>query len=738
MKDKDLEKKSIPVLDMSCASCAMHVENKVKKCQGVKDASVNFANNSLNVTFDPSEISLEKLKSEVQSIGYDLIIEESDSREKQEKAERKHYKDLKLKTIWAWILSVPLMIFGMWLMHIPYIEWVEMALCFIILAFLGQSFFVNAWKQLLHKSMNMDTLVSMSTSIAFLFSVVNTVNPSLLAIGGQSHVYYDAAGMIIAFVLLGKLLEARAKSSTGSAIKKLMGLQPKTAHLATADGGEKEVSISDLKIGDLINVRPGEKIPVDGFIESGSSFVDESMITGEPIPVEKKTGTKVLAGTINQKGAFVLKASQVGGTTVLAQIILMVQEAQGSKAPVQRIVDKAASIFVPTVIVLAVITFILWILFGGSDDLIEAFTSAVSVLVIACPCALGLATPTALMVGIGKGAEHHILIKDAVALEEMRKIDCVVLDKTGTITEGKPRVTSIDWFGDDNEKNQSILLATEMKSEHPLAEAITEYLAQRVKPFTLDHFESVTGKGVRTIIDGVIYWAGSRSYLESFDVALTDTQIQEIVDLEEKGKSVIFFGKDTELLSVIAISDTIKPTSRKAIETLKKMGIDVYMLTGDAKRTSAVIARELNLTNFQAETLPSDKEDFIIGLQNSGKHVAMVGDGINDSQALARANVSIAMGKGTDIAMDIAMVTLMTSDLMLLPKAFTLSQKTVKFIYQNLFWASIYNLISIPLAAGVLFLFGGPLLNPMIASAAMAFSSVSVVLNSLRLKLAKI
>ncbi|MEG1615728.1 MAG: heavy metal translocating P-type ATPase [Bacteroidales bacterium] len=734
---KELEKKSIPVLEMTCASCATNVEGHVQKLKGVKAANVNFASNTLNITYDPQEVSLEKLKNEVQSIGYDLIIEDEDALEKQEQSEHKHYRELRIKTIGAWALSIPLVIFGMFLMHLPGVQWIELALCVPILVFFGTSFYVNAWKQLKHRKANMDTLVALSTLIAFLFSLFNTLYPEFWTNRGlEPHVYYEAAGVIIAFVLLGKLLEERAKSSTSSAIKKLIGLQPKTARRIDEEG-EKDVPIALLKKGDKVSVRPGEKIPVDGIVVSGTSAVDESMISGEPIPVEKKAGDKVLTGTINQKGSFVMEATQVGGETVLAQIIRMVQEAQGSKAPVQRIVDKAAGIFVPVVIVLAVITFAVWMAFGGTSNLSYAILSAVSVLVIACPCALGLATPTALMVGIGKGAQNHILIKDAVALEEMRKINCVVLDKTGTITEGKPNVTNLEWTAPESDRNRSILLAMEMKSEHPLANAISESLIG-ITPFPLPDFESETGKGVRSVIDGAVYWVGSKGYLESFGIQLSETQKNSRRQWEEEAKSVVFFGCDNHLLAMIAIADTIKSTSAAAIRELQKQGIEVHMLTGDAKLTAEAIARELGLTHYEAQMLPSDKEKYIVELQDKGMRVAMVGDGINDSQALARANVSIAMGKGTDIAMDIAMVTLMTSDLMLLPKTFILSGKTVRLIYQNLFWASIYNLISIPLAAGVLWLFGGPLLNPMIASAAMAFSSVSVVLNSLRLKWSKI
>ncbi|MEG0993226.1 MAG: heavy metal translocating P-type ATPase [Bacteroidales bacterium] len=729
--------KNLPVLEMSCASCAVNVEEHVRKLAGVKSASVNFASNTLQVEFDPKKITLQQLQQEVRSIGYDLIVEDENAVEKQEASEQKHYHELKIKTIGAWLVAIPLMIMGMFFMQIDWLKWVEMALCLPFLFYFGASFFVNAWKQLKHKKANMDTLVALSTAIAFLFSLFNTVYPEFWTHRGlEAHVYYEAAAVIIAFILLGKLLEARAKSNTSSAIRKLMGLQPKTARVVV-NGEEKEVPIASIKPGDIVAVRPGEKIPVDGMVKSGYSFVDESMITGEPIPVEKKADDKVIAGTINQKGAFTLEATEVGADTLLARIIRMVQEAQGSKAPVQRIVDKVAGIFVPIVIGLAILTFIIWIIFGGVGSLSYAILSAVSVLVIACPCALGLATPTALMVGIGKGAEHHILIKDAVALEKMRSINCIVLDKTGTLTEGMPRVSDILWVVPENEHDKSILLASEQKSEHPLAEAIVTYLSDKATPYPITSFDSITGKGIQTEVEGNLFWTGSRNLLESNHCELTEEQKEQIHTWQEAGKSVVFFGENNRLIAIIAIADMLKATTAEAIKQLKAMQIEVHMLTGDATRTAAALAETLNIEHFKAEVLPDDKEAYIMELQAAGKKVAMVGDGINDSQALARADVSIAMGKGTDIAMDIAMVTLITSDLLLLPKTFTLSKKTVRLIYQNLFWASIYNLISIPLAAGILFLVGGPLLNPMIASGAMAFSSVSVVLNSLRLKWSK-
>ncbi|WP_321517289.1 heavy metal translocating P-type ATPase [uncultured Bacteroides sp.] len=736
---KKIENKIYPVLNMHCAGCANNVEKTVNALPGVEKGAVNLAANSLSIEFDRLVLSPEALQKAVRDAGYDLIIEEENAVEIQEKEQRKAYKTLKLKTIGAWIFVIPMMSISMLFMDRPHAHEIMLALALPVMLFSGNSFYINAWKQLKLGRSNMDTLVALSTSIAFIFSVFNTFFPEFWTSRGlEPHVYYEAATMIIAFVLIGKLLEEKAKGNTSSAIKKLMGLQPKTARIIK-DGNEETVLISLLQVNDLISVHPGEQIPVDGTVHEGSSFVDESMITGEPIAVEKNFGDQVLAGTINQKGAFVLKAAKVGKETVLANIIRMVQEAQGSKAPVQRIVDRVTGIFVPVVLALSILTFIVWISFGGVGYFSHALLSAVSVLVIACPCALGLATPTALMVGIGKGASNHILIKDAVALEQMRKVNTVVLDKTGTLTEGRPTVSDWLWENDGNQQEKEILLAAELKSEHPLATAIVDELQlQDIAPAVLSSFESITGKGIQVNCEGSVYWAGSQKLLTEYAASVSEHLHTNIEQYQSQGKSVVYFGRGNTLLSVIAISDKVKPTSIEAVKALSEMGIKVCMLTGDGEATASAVAKELGLTDFKAEALPKDKEDFVKQLQAEGRIVAMVGDGINDSQALARADVSIAMGKGTDIAMDVAMVTLITSDLLLLPKAFKLSKQTVQLIHQNLFWAFIYNLIGIPIAAGVLYIFGGMLLNPMIASAAMACSSVSVVMNSLSLNWKKL
>lgn len=735
---RETETKVLPVLEMSCAVCAGNVESTVQALSGVEKASVNFAAGTLTVTYNPSVITLEVMQAAVQAAGYDLIVEAEDPVAMQEEKARMHYKILRRNTIGAWTLSIPLALLGMVFMHVPFGNWIMMVLALAIMIFFGRSFYVNGVRHALKGKANMDTLVALSTSIAFLFSLFNTLYPGFwLGKGLEPHVYYEASGVIIAFVLLGKLMEERARNSTSSAIKGLMGLQPKTARLVT-DGREEEVPISNLQVGNVVSVRPGEKIPVDGTLLQGSSSVDESMLSGEPIPVEKNAGDRVLAGTINQKGAFTMEATSVGGTTVLAQIVQMVQSAQGSKAPVQRIVDKISGIFVPVVVLLSFLTFVCWLVIGGESYFSYALLSAVSVLVIACPCALGLATPTALMVGMGKGAEQHILIKDAFALENLCKVDTVVLDKTGTLTEGVPVVTDSYWISDDNIRYLDVLYTAEQKSEHPLASAILCWLEESgAKVCEAENFESLTGRGVRIQVEGVTYWVGSQGLLDIFQAGIPEKVRKQIGQWQEDGQSVVFYGQETRLLAVLAISDRIKPTSAEAVKELKKQGIEVHLLTGDGVRTAERVAATLDIGYYKAEVMPNDKEEYIISLQQQGKKVAMVGDGINDSQALARADVSIAMGKGTDIAMDVAMVTLITSDLLLLPGAIRLSKQTVRLIYQNLFWAFIYNVIGIPLAAGVLFPINGLLLNPMLASAAMAFSSVSVVLNSLRLKFMK-
>ncbi|GAB6394687.1 MAG: copper-translocating P-type ATPase [Bacteroidales bacterium] len=733
---KNTETHTLPVLGMGCAACAVNVENAVKRQRGVTAASVNYAAGVLTVAFRPTVVSLQGIQTAVKAAGYDLITEEADADAVRDAAEQKHYRNLKQRTAGAWLLTIPLLLYAMAFMHSPCAHWIMMVLSLAILTLCGYSFYINGMRNALHGTPNMDTLVALSTAIAFLFSLFNTLYPQFwMRQGLEAHVYYEAAGGVVAFVLLGKTLEAKAKNGTLSAIRGLMSLQPKTAR-RLADGKEEEVAVAVLRIGDVISVRPGERVPVDGVVENGFSSVDESLLSGEALPVEKGRGDKIWAGSINQKGAFTLKAVGTGKATALAQIIRMVQEAQGSKAPVQRRVDRISRFFVPAVAAASALTFIVWLMAGGLHCFPHALLSAVSVLVIACPCALGLAVPAALTVGIGKAARQHILIKDAFALENLCKIDTVVLDKTGTLTAGVPEVNGAYWVTESDSRYLNILYTAETKSEHPLASAVTRWAkaagASLLEP---DGFESVPGYGVRINMGKKIYWAGNRRLLAAFRAAVPPEADELLSQWEQKGNGIIYYGCGQALLAVLAVSDAIKPTSLPAVEGLKSMGIDLRLLTGDTARSAAAVAERLNIDCVAAGVLPGDKENYIKALQAAGRKVAMVGDGINDSPALAAADVSIAMGKGADIAMNVAMVTLMTADLTALPLAIRLSKQTVRLLKQNLFWAFVFNLVGIPLAAGVLFPVNGLLLNPMIAGAAMAFSSVAVVCNSLRLQL---
>ena len=638
-------KKTIPVIGMACSACSANIEKKLNSLNGITSASVSLPSRSALVDFNPDEVSLTDMKAAINAIGYDLVIEEGRSAVE---IEKRAYTLLKRKAILSWIFAVGVMAISMHWINLGNNNTSNQVALLVALGnmlYCGKQFYVSAWKQLKNGLANMDTLVALSTLIAFLFSVFNTFwGESVWSSRGIVwHTYYDASVMIITFVLTGKLLEEKAKDGTASSIREMMGMTPKTAHIVDGDKVE-EVPISTIEVGDLLEVRTGEKVPVDGevvwaesFMTPNAAYIDESMITGEPNPAKKEKGDRVLAGTIPNQGKLRMRARQIGKDTMLAQIIRMVQEAQGSKAPVQRIVDKAALVFVPVVSTIALVTFLAWWIIGGNAYLPQAILSAIAVLVIACPCAMGLATPTALMVGIGKAAEEQILIKDASALENLRKINALVTDKTGTLTIPNK---NIDFTKSDN------------------------------------------------------------------------------LALEER--------------------ETLKPNAREAMETLQKNGVEVYMMSGDKEEAAKYWAEKAGIKHYQSKVLPQDKESLVRRLQAEGKHVAMVGDGINDTQALALADVSIAIGKGTDVAMDVAQITLMGDDLRTLPEALQLSRRTVRMIWENLFWAFIYNIVCIPLAAGVLYLFGIDWqITPSWASALMAFSSVSVVLNSLRLKLMK-
>jgi P-type Cu2+ transporter len=728
-------KKTFPVLEMSCASCAVSVESIIKSQKGVVDASVNFATASVVVEYDESNITANEIQEAVQSVGFGLMIEnKSNENQEIDDINSRKLNELKRRTFWAGLLSFPVVVIGMFFMDMPFANEIMWVLSTPVILWFGQGFFINAWKQAQHRSANMDTLVALGTGVAYIFSVFNTLFPDFwIERGMHGHVYFEAAAVIITFILLGKVLEERAKGKTSSAIKKLMGLQPDTVTVMNDNGQQMVVPIENVNKGDIIMVKPGERIAVDGEVISGNSYVDESMLSGEPVAVHKSGKEKVYSGTINQKGSFLFRAEKVGSETRLAHIISMVQSAQGSKAPVQKLVDRIAGIFVPIVIVIALFSFGVWIVFGGVNGFTIGLISLATVLVIACPCALGLATPTAIMVGVGKGAENGILIKDAESLEIAKNVTAVVLDKTGTITEGKPVVTNIEWLN-NNDSLKEILLGIEKQSEHPLADAVVNHFESLTSAPVTD-FESITGKGAKARAEGITYFAGNQKLLSENNIIVPEQLLQKAAAWSKESKTVIWFADSNAVLAVIAIADKIKDTSADAVKRMQQMGIEVYMLTGDNETTAKSIALQTGISHYKAEVLPEQKAEFIKKLQSNGKVVAMVGDGINDSAALAQADVSIAMGKGSDIAMDVAKMTIISSDLNKIPTAIGLSRQTVRTIRQNLFWAFIYNIIGIPIAAGILFPLNGFLLDPMIAGAAMAFSSVSVVSNSLRLKL---
>ena len=727
----EIKKETFPVLGMSCASCAARVDKTLNGQPGVQEASVNYAAATAQVVYDADQCSPLVLKAAVQQAGYDLLVEtENDITDEAEKAHAARYESLKKRTLWAIVLAVPIMVLSMAFMHVGWVNYVVWLLSTPVVFVLGRGFFVSAWKQLKHGTCNMDTLVALSTGIAYLFSLFNLFFPQFwLARGIEPHVYFEASSVIIAFILLGRLLEERAKRNTSAAIRKLMGLQPKTVTVWTSEG-ERILPITAIRQGDTVVVKPGERIAVDGVVSEGQSYVDESMLSGEPVPVRKQKDAKVYAGTINQKGAFRFVADKIGQDTLLAQIIRMVQDAQGSKAPVQKLVDKIAAVFVPTIIIVALVAFVAWNLLAAENGFTHGLLAMVTVLIIACPCALGLATPTALMVGIGKGAENGILIKDAESLEVARKVDTVVLDKTGTLTEGHPQVTDAIWL---EEEAKHILYSLEKSSEHPLAEAVVKYL-KNIPGRDVKNFGVLSGKGVEGYIEGKKYYAGNLTLLQEKGIVLGEALKKKAESWTSEAKTVIALADEQKALGVLAITDRLKPTTVQAIEELHKQGIEVWMLTGDQPEAAREVAKQVGIAHYQAGVLPQEKATFVQTLQAKGKKVAMVGDGINDSAALAQADLSIAMGQGSDIAMDTAMVTILSSDLVKISETIRLSQLTVRTIQQNLFWAFFYNLIGVPIAAGVLYPINGFLLNPMIGGAAMAFSSVSVVTNSLRLR----
>jgi len=720
----------LKISGMSCAACSARIEKRLNGMEGIQKAAVNLASEKAVVEYDSSKIKVSDIIKAVEALGYSAERAEEVSADREKEQREKEIKRLRLELTVSAVLTSPLL-FAMVLMlinadipifHNPYFQ---LAFATPVQFIIGFRFYKHAFYALRAKSANMDVLIAMGTTAAYFFSVYNAFFAPMDFGSMMKELYFEAGAVIITLILLGKYLEAVAKGKTSDAIKKLMGLQAKTARVVR-DGKEGDIPIEEVKAGDIIIVRPGEKVPVDGRILEGNSSIDESMLTGESLPAEKKAGDYVIGATINKFGTFRFEATKVGKDTALSQIIKMVEDAQGSKAPIQKIADRVAGVFVPAVIAIALVTFLVWYLVTG--DFAAAIISAVSVLVIACPCALGLATPTAIMVGTGKGAENGILIKGGEYLETTYKLDTVVLDKTGTITKGKPEVTDIITVGGMSE-NEVLRLAAiaEKSSEHPLGAAIYEKGKDQFGTLPdPEQFEAIPGRGIMAVVGGRQIHIGTRMLMQELnaDIGQAETAAGK---LEDEGKTAMLMAADGRLEAVIAVADTLKESSKEAISELKKMGIEVYMITGDNKRTAAAIARQVGIDNVLAEVLPENKAEEVEKLKRRGKKVAMVGDGINDAPALATADIGMAMGTGTDVAIEAADITLMRGDLKTIPAAIRLSRRTMRKIKQNLFWAFIYNIIGIPFAA-----FG--LLNPMIAGGAMAFSSVSVVTNSLSLK----
>lgn len=734
----------MPIGGMTCAACVRAVEKAIGKLDGVSDVSVNLATGKAKIVYDPSKVRLSRIREAVTKAGYEPLELESPNQADYDKARREsEIKNLRIKLIVSAVFTLPLFYIAMGHMvglplpmiidphHSP-LNFGLIQLMLVIPAMAaGYRFYTVGFSRLIRREPNMDSLIAVGTAAAFLYGVYAVIQ----IMNGNHHysddLYFETTGVIITLILLGKLLESVARGRTSEAIKKLMGLAPKTA-VVIQDGKETVIPVEEVEVGDIILVKPGEKIPVDGEVVEGRTSVDESMLTGESIPVEKNPGDKVVGATLNKNGTIRFRATKVGRDTTLAQIIKLVEEAQGSKAPIAKMADVIAGYFVPIVMSIAVIAGLAWLISGQS--FVFSMTIFISVLVIACPCALGLATPTAIMVGTGKGAEHGVLIKSGEALETAHKIDTVVFDKTGTVTEGKPVVTDIITTGTVGETELLQLAASAEKgSEHPLGEAIVNSAAERkLEPEAVESFEAIPGQGIEAVIKGRSMLLGNKKLMDNRGIEIT---LQEESDsLAEEGKTPMFIAIDGKLAGIIAVADVMKANSRKAIEALHMMGIEVVMITGDNKRTAAAIARQAGIDRVLAEVLPQDKANEISKLQGEGKKVAMVGDGINDAPALAQADIGIAIGSGTDVAMESADIVLMRSDLMDVPTAIRLSKRTIRNIKQNLFWAFAYNTAGIPIAAGLLYLFGGPLLNPMIAAGAMAFSSVSVVSNALRLR----
>lgn len=728
----DIVSAIFPVLNMACAACSAAVEKTLQQQRGVIEATVNLVAAQAHVTYHADVTSPRKLAKAVKKAGFILVESNDTNTDVVAGYQRDKARHWRIRTIGGLVFLLPLMVLSMSMPAIPYLHYILWALATPVLFVSGWEFFKGAYRQVVNGRANMDTLVAVSTSVAYIFSVFNTLFPQfLLQHNLQPHVYFEASAGIIVFVSLGKMLEERAKAHTTTVISRLMGLQPSQVHRVDVDGNTTIVPIATVVEGDMLLALPGERIAVDGVVCKGMSYVDESMLTGEPVPVFKSDGDALYCGTLNGKSPLYYIARHTGDATLLSRIIHVVQEAQGSKAPVQRLVDKVAAIFVPVVMSIAVVSFVLWMLLGGAGAFSHALLAFVTVLVIACPCALGLATPTAIAVGIGKAASQGILIKNVDGLERACRVTTVVLDKTGTLTEGHPAVTDCEWLGNDLQRK--LLYAIELRSEHPLATAVVDYL-QECDNVDIDSYEVLPGRGVKAVVDGETFLVGNLRLMQENNVTISHAIQSKAMLWEQEAKTVVWFASSQALISIMAVADPLKETSCRAISQLHSLGLKVVMLTGDNATTAQIVAKQAGIDCVEASVLPEEKAAYVARLQQNGEVVAMVGDGINDSAALAQADVSIAMGQGSDIAIDVAAMTIISSDITRVYHAIRISQQTVTTIRQNLFWAFIYNIIGIPIAAGVLYPINGFLLNPMIASAAMAMSSVSVVSNSLRLK----
>jgi Cu+-exporting ATPase len=737
-------KKTFTIKGMHCASCVAVIEQSLKQVPGVKNATVNLASEKATVSYDPALVADEHLESAVKGAGYQALLkQETEDEDSAKKTKQKELRSLRNKVVFS-LVSGALIMWGSFPMLMETAPeflrnfWIQLLLATPVQFWVGAAFYRATIPALKHRTANMDTLVAIGTTIAYVYSAFVTVFPAAVESAGiEPMPYFDVATIVIGLILLGRYFEAKAKMGTGEAIRKLMALQAKTARVVR-DGKEIDIPIEQVIVGDLVRVRPGEKIPVDGAVVDGNSSVDESMVTGESIPVEKTSGQTVVGATMNKTGTFTFRATKVGSDTMLARIIKLVEDAQGSKAPIQRVADLVSSYFVPIVLMLAVLTFLLWYLFGHAPVLTYAILNTIAVLIIACPCAMGLATPTAIMVGTGKGAEHGILIKDAESLELAHKIDTVVFDKTGTLTKGTPEVTDIVIIAGDRASALALSASIEKGSEHPLAEAIIKAAeAEKIELGKIESFKAISGKGVTGTLAGEKILFGNRKLMEEANIPISEHE-DKIVRLENEGKTVMILAKENELRALVAVSDTIKDTAKEGVALLQKLGIEAVMITGDNTRTAKAIGEKLGITNILAEVLPEGKEIEVRKLQALGKKVAMVGDGINDAPALAAADVGIAMGTGADVAMEAADITLINADIRSVSSAIQLSKATMRVIKQNLFWAFGYNVVLIPVAMGALYPFTHTLFNPILASLAMAFSSVSVVSNSLRLKGKKI